>query len=154
MNIFDGVFLQLFIDCSLLVAVIILIWRINFILKKPFSESHKVMMNDLRAIMAESQTASENFLQALEKSRIALKEIAIELEIKEKRVKALLSKTDINSVTQEVKNASTVSEKRYHEVVDLVRKGCSESKTAEMTGFSEAEVGLIVDLYRVKNEKN
>jgi hypothetical protein len=152
MNIFDGFSLQLIIDCSLLVAVIILIWRINSIMKKPFVQSHKVMMKDIRTIMAESQTASENFLQALEKSRIALKEIAIELDMKEKRVKALLSKKDNNSVTNEVKNNSTTSEKRYHEVVDLVRRGYSEAQAAEMTGFSEAEIGLIIDLYRVKNE--
>ena len=44
--------------------------------------------------MSESQASSETFLQALEKSRLALKEIALELDLKEQRVKTLLAKSD------------------------------------------------------------
>ncbi len=111
-------------------------------------------MKELKAIMAETQTSSDNFLQALEKSRLALKEIAIELDLKEKRVKNLLSKSEHIEPEREGNHPSYNSEKRYQQVVDLIRKGYSEAQAAEVTGFAEAEIGLILDLYRVKNEKN
>jgi hypothetical protein len=154
MNILNSVFLQLFIDSALLVSVVILMWRINKNLQKPLLKSHQDMMRELKIIMAETQASSENFLQALEKSRLALKEIAIELDLKEKRVKELLSKHERNILEEEGIRSLSIPEKKYQQVVDMIKKGYSEAQTAEKTGFAEAEVGLIIDLYRVKNEKN
>jgi hypothetical protein len=34
----------------------------------------------------------------------------------------------------------------------MIKKGYSEKETASATGFPEGEVGLIVDLSRIKNE--
>jgi hypothetical protein len=34
----------------------------------------------------------------------------------------------------------------------MIRKGYSEEETARATGFTEAEIGLILDLSSIKNE--
>lgn len=154
MDIFNPVFLQIFIDLSLLVAVIVLLWRVNANLKKPLLQSHQDMMKELKAIMAESQASSENFLQALEQSRLALKEVALELELKEQRVKALLTKSNGAENGKAEKHSSGSSYERYQQVVDMIRKGYSEAQTAETVGLAEAEIGLIIDLHRVKNENS
>lgn len=152
MNIQNPIFLQVLIDIALLVAVVVLLWRVNANLKKPVMKSHQNMMKELKVIMAESQASSENFLQALEQSRLALKEIAMELDLKEKRVKTLLAKSDNAVNGTEGKRTAGVPQEKYKQVVDMIRKGYSEAQTAEATGFAEAEIGLIIDLYRVKNE--
>jgi len=72
MEISKPLLLQLFIDLALLVSIIVLLWRVNVNLRKPLMTSHEEMMRELKAITAESQTASENFLRALEQSRLAL----------------------------------------------------------------------------------
>jgi len=152
MDIQNPIFLQLMIDFALLVAVIFLLWRVNSNLKKPLIKSHQDMMKELKQIMAESQASSENFLQALEQSRLALKEIALELDLKEQRVKTLLAKSNDAANETAGKNTSNLPQEKYKHVVDMIRQGYSEAQTAETTGFAEAEIGLIVDLYRVKNE--
>lgn len=154
MNILSGIPLQILIDIALLMAIVILIWRINSNLKKPLLKSQQDLMKELKQVMKESQVSSDIFLQALEKSRIALKEIALELDIKEKRVRSLLSDKDNDGNLTSRNRISNVHEEKYQQVVDLIRKGYSEEKTAEITGFSEAEIGLIIDLFRIKNEKN
>jgi hypothetical protein len=152
MNLQNPIFLQLFIDLALLVAVVFLLWRFNVNLKKPLLKSHLQMMEELKSIMVESQQASENFLQAMEKSRLALKEVALELDLKEQRVKALLAKSDSSTHETGVKRSANVAQDKYDQVVQMIKKGYSEAQTAEATGFTEPEIGLIVDLYRVKNE--
>lgn len=152
MNLQNPMLLQLLIDLALLVAVIFLLWRVNANLTKPLLKSHQDMMKELKAIMVESQMTSENFLQALEKSRLALKEIAMELDLKEQRVKTLLAKSDHAAIETGGKRMSGIPQEKYNQVVEMIRGGYSEAQAAEVTGFTEPEIGLIVDLYRVKNE--
>ena len=152
MEIQSPVFLQILIDLALLIAVMILIWRVNSNLKKPLIKSHQDMMKDLKEVMAQSQTSSENFLEALEKSRLALKEIALELDLKEKRVKTLLAKSDNAGNGAEGRPKPGDPRDKYKQVVEMIRQGYTEAQTSETTGFTEAEIGLIFDLYRVKNE--
>ncbi len=152
MNVANPIFLQLFIDLALLVAIIVLLWRVNANLKKPLIKSHQDMMKELKAIMTESQATSENFLQALEKSRLTLKEIALELDLKEQRVKTLLAKQDNVAVETGGKRTAGVPQDKYDQVVQMIKQGYSEAQAAEATGFTEPEIGLIIDLYRVKNE--
>ena len=152
MEISKPILLQLFIDLALLVSIIVLLWRVNVNLKKPLMTSHEDMMRELKAITAESQAASENFLKALEQSRLALKEIALELDLKEQRVKALLAKSDSGENDPTGNRTLGVPQDKYDQVVDMFKKGYSDAQVAESTGFTEPEIGLIVDLYRVKNE--
>ncbi len=152
MEISNPILLQLFIDLALLVSIIVLLWRVNVNLKKPLMTSHEEMMRELKAITTESQTASENFLRALEQSRLALKEIALELDLKEQRVKALLAKSDSIEGDPAGNRTLGVPQDKYDQVVDMIKKGYSDAQVAEATGFTEPEIGLIVDLYRVKNE--
>lgn len=151
MNIQNPVVFQLIVDLAILAAIFFLLWRINATLRNPIIKSHQEMMKDLKAVMTESQTSSENFLRAMEQSRLALKELALELDLKEKRVKSLLNKPDQGQATA-VKRAAGETQDKYDQVIQMIRKGYSEAQTAEATGFTEPEIGLIVDLYQVKNE--
>lgn len=151
MNNINPIVFQLIVDLAILAAIFFLLWRVNATLRNPIIKSHQDMMKDLKAVMNESQAASECFLKALEQSRLTIKELAIELELKEKRVKTLLEKQENGPAAVGNKQAGQANDK-YDQVVQMISKGYSDEQVAEATGFTEPEIGLIVDLYRVKNE--
>ncbi len=151
MNNINPIVFQLIVDLAILAAIFFLLWRVNATLRNPIIKSHQDMMKDLKAVMDESHAASESFLKALEQSRLTIKELAIELELKEKRVKTLLEKQENGPVAVGNKQTGQANDK-YDQVVQMISKGYSDAQVAEATGFTEPEIGLIVDLYRVKNE--
>lgn len=155
MDLQNPIILQIAIDLALLAAVVFILWRVNANLKNPVSSSHKEMMQEIKTLIAESQSSAEHFLQAMEQSRLKLKEIAMELDIKEKRVKAILEQSkpkSENEIVESMLREEKISQGKYDEVISMIRKGLSEEETARKTGFTQPEVGLIVDLYRIKNE--
>lgn len=154
MNWLNPAFLQIGIDLALLVAILFLLWRVNSELKNPLIKSQKDMIRELKAVVRESQETGDAFLKALEQSRLAIKEMALELEIKEKRVKTLLEKAKpgIPAGPSQGPVPAGASPDRYGEVVAMIRQGASREQTARETGFTEAEIGLILDLYRVRQE--
>ncbi|MFO7569585.1 MAG: hypothetical protein R6W75_07280 [Smithellaceae bacterium] len=147
MNLANPAFLQIGIDLALLAAILFLLWRINVGLKNPLIKSNKDMLKELKVIVRESQAASDAFLQTMEQSRLAIKQLAMELDLKEKRVKTLLD-TSASGMSSESAGTQT----KYAEVVDMISRGISREQAAQATGFTEAEIGLILDLYRVKQE--
>jgi acetylglutamate synthase len=157
MDIQNPIFV-LSIDLALFIALIIVIiflWRVNANIKNPPQDAHREMMGELKSLIIESQTNADKFLQAMEQSRLTLKEIALELDLKEKRVKTLLNKSQQEMVNIEEKKSSkevAFSQSKYSEVINMIRKGYSEEETARATGFTEAEIGLILDLSSIKNE--
>lgn len=155
MNIQNPIYIQIALDIALFIAIIILLWRVNASIKKPPFDSQREMMAELKSLIIESQANADKFLQALEQSRLALKEIALELELKEKRVKTILEKSQREAEIINPKAAnkdSSFSQSKYSEVINMIKKGYSEEETARVTGFTEAEIGLIIDLSRIKNE--
>jgi DNA-binding CsgD family transcriptional regulator len=153
----NPIFLQIALDIALFAAVLILLWRVNVNIKKPLLDFPREMIAELKTLIAESQTNADNFLQALEQSRLALKEIALELELKEKRVKTILEKAEREDKSvgkRTVNKPATFSPGKYSEVIDMIKEGYSEEETARVTGFTEAEIGLIIDLSRIKNENS
>ncbi|HQL01344.1 MAG TPA: hypothetical protein PK090_11270 [Smithellaceae bacterium] len=154
MNWVNPAFLQIGIDLALLVAILFLLWRVNSGLKNPLIKSQKDMIQELKSVVRESQEAGDAFLKAMEQSRLAIKEMALELEIKEKRVKALLdkSKTGASAGPSRTPAPAGAPADRYAEVDAMIRQGASREQTARETGFTEAEIGLILDLYRVRQE--
>jgi len=155
MDIQNPVFVQIAIDLALFIVVIILLWHVNANIKRPDICKHQEMIAELKAIVAQSQNNADSFLDALEISRKSLKEIALELDIKEKRIKSILEKSQ-----QEIEPFNTnpiirdagQSQSKYAEVINMIKKGYSEEETASATGFPRGEIGLIVDLSRIKNE--
>ncbi len=147
-------FLQIGIDLALLAAVIFLLWRVNSGLRNPLIQSQKDMIRELKSVVRESQTSADAFLKALEQSRLAIKEMALDLEVKEKRVKSLLERPGAAGMMhQHVSSDRTeTSSDRYAGVVHLIRQGVTREQAARETGFTEAEIGLILDLYPVKQE--
>ena len=84
-----------------------------------------------------------------------MKEIALELDLKEKRVKTILEKSQQEGDAINTKAAnkdSAFSQSKYSEVINMINKGYGEEETARVTGFTQAEIGLIVDLSRIKHE--
>ena len=155
MNSFNPEVMQIVIDLVLFAAVIILLWRLNINIKNPPLEPLRKMTAELQTLIDESQANAEKFLQAVEQSRLALKEIALELELKEKRVKTLLEKSQQkieNTDGKMVNKAPDFSRNKYSEVTNMISNGYTEEETARATGFTQAEIGLIVDLSRIKNE--
>jgi hypothetical protein len=155
MDLQNPIFIQITIDLALFISVILLLWRVNVNIKNPRIDVQREMIAELRSLIIESQSNAEKFLEALEESRKALKEVALELEIKEKRVKGILEKSqyEIEIITEKPgRTDKTFSQGKYSEVINMIKKGISEEETSRVTGFTEAEIGLIVDLARVKNE--
>jgi len=150
----NPIFMQIAIDLALFVAIIILLWRVNANIKNPsLVDSQRKMMTELKSLIVESQVNADKFLQAMEQSRLALKEIALELDLKEKRVKTILEKSQQEEEIINAKAAnkdSAFSQSKYSEVVNMINKGYSEEETARITGFTAAEIGLIIDLSRIK----
>jgi hypothetical protein len=155
MNFLNPIFIQIALDLALLVAIILLLWRVNTGVKNPDLESQQLMTTELKSLINESQANADKFLQALEQSRLALKEIALKLELKEKRLKTAMGKArqeeEVLNTTTENKESS-FAQSKYAEVVKMIEKGYPEEETARITGFTQAEVALIVDLSRIKNE--
>jgi hypothetical protein len=156
MDIQNPIFVQIAIDVALFVAVIILLWRVNANIKNHDASKHQEMISELKVIIAQSQNTADRFLETMEKSRKSLKEIALELDIKEKRIKAILEKSQreiepFNS--KPLLQDANLSRGKYAEVISMIKKGYSAEETASATGFPEGEIGLIVDLSRIKNEK-
>ncbi|PKN77296.1 MAG: hypothetical protein CVU52_01080 [Deltaproteobacteria bacterium HGW-Deltaproteobacteria-10] len=153
MDFLNPIIVQIALDIVLFAAIIILLWRINANIKNPPLDAHQRMTAELKSLIIESQVNADLFLKAMEQSRLALKEIALELEVKEKRVKTILEKTKREEEISDAKaanNDNSFSLSKYSEVTNLINKGYGEEETARLTGFSQAEIGLIVDLSRVK----
>jgi hypothetical protein len=155
MDIQNPIILQIAIDLALFVAVLILLWRVNANIKNSDTDKHQEMISELKVIIAQSQNTADKFLETLEESRKNLKEIALELDVKEKRVKAILEKSQrelepFNGKPM-LKDAN-LSQGKYAEVISMIKKGYSPEETASVTGFPEGEIGLIVELSRIKNE--
>ena len=155
MDFLNPIFIQIVLDLVLFAAIIILLWRVNANIKNPPLDPLRKMTAELQSLIIESQANADKFLQAMEQSRLALKEIALELELKEKRVKTILEKSQQeveNTDTKTANKSSSFSRSKYSEVINMINKGYSEEETARATGFTQAEIGLIVDLSRIKNE--
>lgn len=153
MNSPDPLFMQIAIDLVLFAAIIILLWRVNVNIKNPPLDPLRKMTAELQSLIIESQANADKFLQTMEQSRLALKEIALELELKEKRVKAILEKShdEVENTDAKATNKnSAFSRNKYSDVMDMINNGCAEEETARATGFTQAEVALIVDLSRIK----
>ena len=156
MDIQNPAFVQIAIDLALFMAVVILLWRVNTSIKHHELNNHQEMISELKVIIGQSQNTADRFLETLEKSRRSLKEIALELDIKEERIKALLEKTKRKMEPFNDKpilqNANLPQGNKYAEVINMIKKGYSAGETARATGFPEGEIGLIVDISRIKNE--
>jgi hypothetical protein len=155
MDLNNPIIIQIALDAALFASILILLWRVNSNVKKPVLNAHREMVAELRSLIHESQANAEKFLQALEQGRLALKELALELDLKEKRVRSILDKAEQGTENINRKPADTdaaFSGSKYSAVINMIKKGISEEETAQVTGFTQAEIGLIVDLARVKNE--
>ena len=153
MDFLNPIFMQIALDIVLFVAIIILLWRINAKIKNPSLDSQRKMTAELKSLIIESQVNADIFLKTMEQGRLALKEIALELEQKEKRVKTILEKSQREEEIIDAKaanNDSAFLRSKYSEVTNMINKGYGEEEIARITGFTQAEIGLIVDLSRIK----
>jgi len=153
MDFLNPVFVQIVLDLVLFAAIIILLWRVNANIKNPPLNPLRKMTAELQSLIIESQANADKFLQAMEQSRLALKEIALELELKEKRIKTILEKSQEEVENTDAKTAnmgSSFSRSKYLEVLNMINKGHAQEEIARVTGFTQAEIGLIVDLSRIK----
>ncbi len=153
MDLQQLVFIQITIEILLFIAILIVLVRLNTNVKKTPSAPQQQMVSELKKMIAESKQTADLFLRSLEEGMKAMKEIALRLDQKERDLKHLLVQTEqgIEKLkTENTRNDIPFSESRYAEVVNMINKGFSEEETAKITGFTQAEVSLIIDLSRIK----
>ena len=109
-------------------------------------------MLDSSGHLRKSRRRIRRFSEALERAA-ALKEIALELDIKEKRVRSLLGKTNEAAMDGfETTSAAANPDDKHARVVEMIKNGHTRQQAALESGIPEAEIDLIVELYRIKNE--
>ena len=157
MDLQSLIFTQIAIEIALFIAILIVLVRVKANVKKTPSDSQQQMAAEIKKMITESQRTADVFLRSLEEGMNAMKEIALRLEQKEKNLKNLLEQAEQGIERLKNENAgndNSFSQSKYAEVVNMIKKGFSEEETAKITGFTQAEIGLIVDLSRIKNEKS
>ena len=124
MDLHNPIIIQIALDAALFASILILLWRVNSNVKKPVLNAHREMVAELRSLIHESQVNAEKFLKALEQGRLALKELALELDLKETRVRSILDKAEQG--TEKLRKAevadSALSGSKYAEVISMIKK--------------------------------
>ncbi|MGZ3594144.1 MAG: DUF6115 domain-containing protein [Syntrophales bacterium] len=139
----------LFADVILCLAIIILIVIVNREVKKRRGGPDENALTEFRNLLGESQAATNHLLEVMNESRKALKEIAYVLDEKEGKLRALVeeSKTEYEKLVAVVPHTDGDKlDKRYEEVISLVKQGLSKKEISQRLELTEGEIDLIIDL--------
>ena len=90
-----------------------------------------------------------------------LKEIAFDMEERERRLRELIRESDLRlehsapearSDPDLIDASGATHDPRYREVLEMSRSGQSEKEIVKCTGLTEGEISLIIELDRKRNE--
>ena len=141
-------------DLILCLAFIILVITFNREIKKRPGRLDENTFAEFRKLMDESQSSTNHLLEVMNESRKALKEIAYVLNEREEKLRALVeeSKIEYEKLKSIVGNphADTL-DKRYEEVISMVRQGLSTKEISQKLELTVGEVDLIIDLDRTRH---
>ncbi len=137
-------------DIAIIIAIAILVVK----LKNLFgAKAHQFQTHadELRTLIVESGNASTSFFNKMNETANRLVEILRSLDEKETRLQALLSSIN-NQLGDEpgLPGGST----HYDALIRLVKEGLPEEEIRQTSGFSDAEITLILDLHRQKTQAN
>jgi len=144
---------QIIIDLVFFVTIVILLSQLNKNISKNSSTVDTSLIQELKKIVTESHHSTNRFIEAIDESKQVLNKLSLQLDDKEKKLAVLIgeAKMQIKKLDLE-KNASepVSSEKRYDDVIQMVQQGVSREEVSKRLGFTEGEIGLIVDLARTR----
>lgn len=153
MNIEQLLFFQIIADVVLCAAIFLLLRAMLKDIKKRPEGVNEKSFSEFRKMLDESQDSAGNLLQAMDECKTVLEEIAGSLNEKEKRLKTLISQSDIQLEKLNVKSSETgetLTNKKYDDVIKMARQGLSEEEISKSLSLSEGETHLIIDLDRRK----
>ena len=142
-------------DVILCLAIIILIVIVNREIKKRRGGPDENSLAEFRNLLNESQTSTNHLLEVMNESRKALKEIAYVLDEKEGKLRALVeeSRIEYEKLVAAVPHADKDKlDKRYEEVIAMVKQGLSKKEICQRLELTEGEIDLIIDLDRTRRK--
>ncbi|MFH1081613.1 MAG: hypothetical protein V1766_15365 [Pseudomonadota bacterium] len=144
---------QFIVEVVFFGAILFLFWRLKRDIEKyrPFADGS--IMDRLNKIMTDSQEFTNGFVTQIEENKHALYKLARQLDEKEKRLAVLLDKAEaaMKQAGSRRRDSETVLiEKRYDDVIDLVRQGINREEVSKQSGFTEDEITLIIELARAR----
>jgi ATP/maltotriose-dependent transcriptional regulator MalT len=142
-------------DVILCLAIIILIVIVNREIKKRRGGPDENSFAEFRNLLNESQTSTNHLLEVMNESRKALKEIAYVLDEKEGKLRALVeeSRIEYEKLVVAVPHADKDKlDKRYEEVIAMVKQGLSKKEICQRLELTEGEIDLIIDLDRTRRK--
>jgi len=140
-------------DAVLCLAIIILIVVVNREVKKRGGGPDENSLREFRILLDDSQASTNHLLEVMNESRKALKEIAYILDEKEGKLRVLVEEARIeyDKLHQRVSSGDRGKlDKRYDEVIAMVKRGLPKKEICERLELTEGEVDLIVDLHATK----
>ncbi|MGA2331500.1 MAG: hypothetical protein ABSG75_07055 [Syntrophales bacterium] len=142
-------------DVILCLAIIILIVIVNREIKKRRGGPDENSLAEFRNLLNESQSSTNYLLEVMNESRKALKEIAYVLDEKEGKLRALVeeSKIEYEKLVAAFPHADKNKlDKRYEEVIAMVKQGLSKNEICQRLELTEGEIDLIIDLDRTRHK--
>ncbi|MCX5854681.1 MAG: DUF2802 domain-containing protein [Deltaproteobacteria bacterium] len=145
--------LQIIIDLVFFVTILILLSQLNKNISKNSSTVDTSLIQELEKIVTESYHSTNRFIEAIDESKQVLNKLFLQLDDKGKKLTVLIGEAEMHIKKLDLeKNVSepVSSEKRYDDVIQMVQQGMSREEVSKRLGFTEGEIGLIVDLARTR----
>jgi len=141
-------------------GVLFLLIRFRKFFKPGSIEISEKTIQDFCQLLDESKEAAGKFLEELEKEKDALKDLALSIDEKERRLNDLINKSkpymdllsSVNTGSDNAKKAIAFSRDTYREVLSLAHKGLNIEQISQQLVLPEGEIDLILNLSRTKNE--
>jgi hypothetical protein len=158
MNITLLLTFQLIADAVLCIAVVFLFSIVNREIKTKSVGPDRETLAEFKRLIVESQHAAENLLSAMDESRKILKEISYAVDDKERTLRKLIDASEMHLSTwkdtdkRETSIHTDNKDDRYEKAIELAGQGLEDHEIAELSGLTDGEVRLILELNRKKNE--
>jgi len=151
---------QIITDVLICMGVLFLLIRFRKFFKPGSIEISEKTIQDFCQLLDESKEAAGKFLEELEKEKDALKDLALSIDEKERRLNDLINKSkpymdllsSVNTGSDNAKKAIAFSRETYREVLSLAHKGLNIEQISQQLVLPEGEIDLILNLSRTKNE--
>jgi hypothetical protein len=157
MDIQSTLSLQIIADVVLCLAIVFLLLRLRRTIneaKAPVIDEKSLLQ--FRQLLAESQIDGERLFRTIDESYRKFQELAISLEVREERLRALVE--EINRRTEAVDitehpGDEQACKKKYESIMNFLKEGLPLEEIAARTGITSGEILLIADLEKIKQRK-
>jgi len=140
---------QIIIDLVFFVIIVLLMRQLNKNISHNTSVIDASIVQELRKTMMESNAAANQFIEVIEENKRVLRKLFLQLDDKEKILTTLVREAEKFIKKLDPGKAESnvdTSEKRHESVLKMIHQGHSLEEISKRSGFTEAEINLIVDL--------